>query len=294
MIFRKTIALVLTGVILFSLCAIGVFASTDDTSQVLCGIWVVGGFYYNDNIIDISDNDTLANIYSGVTLAIDEDSFLYYNYHFSRGEWFKQNDNTYILKTGSVFTYEKTDEGFEEKEVETSSKTSYIVSIIDQNTLTFGVLDPMTGKAKAGDSLLIFEQTEAESQYIADNKTALKSADSSEKSTQHNNSKASGSSNQSTYVSSGMKNALRSAKDYLEIMPFSYSGLIEQLEYEGYSYSEAKYAADNCGADWYEQAAKSAENYLKIMSFSRSGLIEQLEYEGYTHQQAVYGVDKAY
>ena len=286
--------MVLTGVILYSLCTIGVLASTDDTSQELCGIWIVGGFYYNDKIIDLSDNDNLANIYLGVTLVFDEDSFLYCNYHFSCGEWFKQNDNTYILKTESVFTYEKTDEGFEEKEVENSSKTSYIVSIIDQNTLTFGVLDPMTGKAKVGDSLLIFEQTEAGSQFIADNKTMLNSADSGKKSTQQNNSKVSGSVNHSAYISSGMKNALQSAKDYLKVMSFSYSGLIEQLEYEGYSYSEAKYAADNCGADWYEQAAKSAENYLQIMPFSRSSLIEQLEYEGYTHQQTVYGVDKTY
>lgn len=39
-------------------------------------------------------------------------------------------------------------------------------------------------------------------------------------------------------------------------MPFSYTGLIEQLEYEQYSHDDAVYAADNCGADWNEQAAK--------------------------------------
>lgn len=77
-------------------------------------------------------------------------------------------------------------------------------------------------------------------------------------------------------------------------MAFSYEGLIEQLEYEGYSNSEAKYAADNCGADWYEQAVKCAENYLDVMSFSRSELIDQLEYEGFTHDQAVHGVNEAY
>lgn len=95
-------------------------------------------------------------------------------------------------------------------------------------------------------------------------------------------------------ATSGMRNALKEAKSYLSVMPFSYEGLIEQLEYEGYSHSEAVYGVNNCGADWYEQAVKSAKNYLEIMAFSRSGLIEQLEYEGYTHDQAVYGVDKAY
>ena len=91
-----------------------------------------------------------------------------------------------------------------------------------------------------------------------------------------------------------MRNALKSAESYLSVMPFSYSGLVEQLEYEGYSHAEAAYAADNCGADWYAQAVKTAKQYLEIMSFSRSGLIDQLEYEGYTHDQAVYGVDRAY
>ena len=93
-------------------------------------------------------------------------------------------------------------------------------------------------------------------------------------------------------ITIGQRNALNSAKSYLDIMAFSYTGLIEQLEYEGYTTEESTYAADNCGADWNEQAAKSAKNYLDIMSFSRDGLIEQLEYEGFTHEQAVYGVEQ--
>lgn len=88
----------------------------------------------------------------------------------------------------------------------------------------------------------------------------------------------------------GQKNALSSAKSYLSIMPFSYSGLIKQLEYEGYSKDEAKYGVDNCGADWNEQAMKSAKEYINTMSFSRSGLINQLKYEGFTNEQAEYGV----
>lgn len=90
----------------------------------------------------------------------------------------------------------------------------------------------------------------------------------------------------------GEKNALQSAKDYLNVIAFSYDGLIDQLEYEGYSYSEAKYAVDHCGADWNEQAAKSAKSYLDVMSFSRDELISQLEYEGFTHEQAVYGASR--
>ncbi len=90
----------------------------------------------------------------------------------------------------------------------------------------------------------------------------------------------------------GERNALSRAKDYLSVMPFSWEGLVGQLEYEKYSHEEAVYAADHCGADWNEQAAKKAEAYLDIMSFSRQGLIDQLEYEGFTHDQAVYGAEQ--
>ena len=74
-------------------------------------------------------------------------------------------------------------------------------------------------------------------------------------------------------------------------MAFSREGLIEQLEYEGFSNEDATYGADNSGADWMEQAAKSAESYLDFTSFSRQGLIEQLEYEGFTEEQAIHGAD---
>lgn len=90
----------------------------------------------------------------------------------------------------------------------------------------------------------------------------------------------------------GQRNALASAKNYLSFTSFSYDGLIKQLEYEKFSHEDAIYAADNCGADWNEQAAEKAKAYLDMMSFSRDGLIEQLEYDGFTHDQAVYGAEQ--
>ncbi len=88
----------------------------------------------------------------------------------------------------------------------------------------------------------------------------------------------------------GKINALKKAQDYLAFSSFSHKGLVEQLEFEGFTNEEANYGADNCGADWNEQAAKKAQNYLDFSSFSRDGLIEQLEFEGFTHEQALYGV----
>lgn len=99
-----------------------------------------------------------------------------------------------------------------------------------------------------------------------------------------------GSESANTSSTLGEKNALAQAGNYLSFTSFSYSGLIEQLEFEGFTPDEAKYAADNCGADWNEQAALKAQEYLDYSSFSRSGLIEQLEFEGFTTEQAEYGV----
>ncbi len=90
-------------------------------------------------------------------------------------------------------------------------------------------------------------------------------------------------------ITISQKNALQSAKTYLLYAAFSYGGLINQLEYEKYSHEDAVFAADNCGADWYEQAAKCAKTYLALTAFSRDGLIDQLMYEGFTKEQAEYG-----
>lgn len=90
---------------------------------------------------------------------------------------------------------------------------------------------------------------------------------------------------------SGQKAALDLARRYLQVMTFSYEGLIQQLEYEGCSHADAAYAASNCGADWNTQALKKAQSYLDLMAFSRDGLVDQLVYEAYTPEQAAYAAD---
>jgi SOS response regulatory protein OraA/RecX len=79
----------------------------------------------------------------------------------------------------------------------------------------------------------------------------------------------------------------------LKSSAFSYSGLKEQLEYEGFTEDESQYGVDNCSADWEEQAAKKAKSYLRHSDYSKSRLIDQLKYEGFTYEQAVYGVEQA-
>lgn len=86
------------------------------------------------------------------------------------------------------------------------------------------------------------------------------------------------------------QNAIGTARDYLDYSGFSRSGLIEQLEYEGYSNEDATFAVDYLDVDWNEQAVAVAESYIDYSGFSRSGLIDQLEYEGFSAAEAEYGV----
>lgn len=88
------------------------------------------------------------------------------------------------------------------------------------------------------------------------------------------------------------ENAVRSASNYLDFTAFSRSGLIGQLEFEGYSTEDATVAVDSLDVDYDQQAAKAAKNYLDFTGFSRQGLIDQLVFEGYTQEQATYGVDQ--
>jgi SOS response regulatory protein OraA/RecX len=88
--------------------------------------------------------------------------------------------------------------------------------------------------------------------------------------------------------------ALWSAESYLDYSAFSKKGLAEQLEYEGFSKADAKWAADQVDADWNEQAVRSAITYLEYSAFSESELAEQLEYEGFTTKQAKHGASEAY
>lgn len=91
---------------------------------------------------------------------------------------------------------------------------------------------------------------------------------------------------------SSNEEALDIAKRYLSTFTYSYEGLIEQLYLRDiFSYDNAVYAADHCGADWNEQAIKTAENYLRFKPYSYNKLLEILTLdEKFTHDQAIYGI----
>ena len=93
-------------------------------------------------------------------------------------------------------------------------------------------------------------------------------------------------------MSLSQKNAIRQAEQYLDYTAFSKTGLIKQVEYEGYSTEEATFAVESIDVDWREQAVKQAKQYLDYTAFSRSGLIDQLIYEGHSEADATYAVDQ--
>jgi hypothetical protein len=94
-------------------------------------------------------------------------------------------------------------------------------------------------------------------------------------------------------------NAVRSAKQYLNMQGFSRKGLIQQLSSgagEGYEIADATVAVDSLNVDWNQQAVRSAKQYLSMQGFSCKGLIQQLSSEageGYTVSQATYGAKQA-
>jgi Host cell surface-exposed lipoprotein len=90
-------------------------------------------------------------------------------------------------------------------------------------------------------------------------------------------------------LTQSQKNAIESARSYLQFSGFSRLGLIDQLVFEKFTVDDATFAVDSLGANWNEEAAESAASYLAFTSFSCQGLIDQLVFEKFTVEEAAYG-----
>ena len=101
-------------------------------------------------------------------------------------------------------------------------------------------------------------------------------------------------------MTSGQKNALKAGQNYLETLPFSKAGLIQQLSSsagDGYSKADATFAANHVDADWNKEAVEAAKHYLDTMPMSKDALIQQLSssaVDNYTWAQARYAASKVY
>ena len=86
----------------------------------------------------------------------------------------------------------------------------------------------------------------------------------------------------------GNEGAVNSAKDYLKFMAASKTKIISFLKKKGFTEEEAIYGAENCGADWYDQALRMAMSYLNVQEFTYEQLALQLMIEGFTEDEIIY------
>lgn len=93
-------------------------------------------------------------------------------------------------------------------------------------------------------------------------------------------------------MTQSQEDALKEAGEFLDYNYYSYEGLIKILEYQGISHEDAVFAADNCGADWMEQAVLKARSYFESLGHLYPfELISMLENRGFTHEEAVFGFE---
>lgn len=98
--------------------------------------------------------------------------------------------------------------------------------------------------------------------------------------------------NHPVVVSENGSAALEEAKNMIEYGAYSRDMLIHMLtEYDGYTAEEAEYAADNCGADWAQEAAESVQDYADF-GMSRDYMVRWLvEYDYFSQELAAGAVD---
>lgn len=91
-----------------------------------------------------------------------------------------------------------------------------------------------------------------------------------------------------------MRNAVDTARSYVDTMPFSEKGLVGQLKFDGYPKGVATEAVAHLNVNWNTEAVQSAQSYLDTMSFSKKGIIGQLKFDGFTHGQAEHAANQVF
>src|SRR5262245_31422904 len=92
--------------------------------------------------------------------------------------------------------------------------------------------------------------------------------------------------------------AIEAAQQYVDTMPFSRAGLVDQMTSEygsGFTQAQAEFAINHIDVDWNAEAVEAAESYLDTMAFSRAGLIDQLTSpygSQFTMDQAVHAANQ--
>lgn len=147
-----------------------------DGYDILGGqLWEIGGIYYNNRLIDIHDDPTLELLYSCRSLNFDENGtfqhvFLYY---LSEGSYQRFGSDRYrfLLKEEKNLVLDSNSDTYVENESE--PKHTYLITVIDENTIEYVEFDPIMSKAKANEKVRVYVKTNKKSPYILENKIDL-------------------------------------------------------------------------------------------------------------------------
>lgn len=106
------------------------------------------------------------------------------------------------------------------------------------------VISEVSSKPYNSDSSIAFSQNNS-SEILSSSSSPISEIESD--SSTINDEQATISAPASKNETMGQKNAVSSAKSYISFSTFSYQGLIEQLEYEGFTHDQAIYAVEANG-----------------------------------------------
>ena len=225
-------------------------AITDDDIRSMTGTWIVGGIYYRGSLIDVHDEEALEDLYDSTMLTLNDDgSFVYLRLFGDRGSWSRKsidNDEQFILKSESSFKLSMSKGSFVEEEVE-SSKKSYLLDRLDENTASFVEYDESKGEAVGDKDPLVFVKQGSESAYIAQHKTPLSTNAATKESATSKSSAADDSGKKSSAVSSAgsSKQAKSDDDEDFEIVESGY----DDANGKGYKGSDGNYYfQDNDGS----------------------------------------------
>ena len=278
--------------------------AADEHTEAIAKSWAPVAVLYEGEVYPFSEYETFEGLYSSTYVTLyDNGRFAYQSkIYIYRGTWTYHDDYdgvlTYVLTTDSVakLTLES---GVGGEVVNSEGGKVFIAYLVgDQPFLVLTEQGddinetPLPAFVASDEWEVPMEASKGASttSTSAPSATSTTSNSTSAPTQQTTSGNTSTTHSPTSNATSGEQRAAERARSYLGTMAFSREGLIDQLEYEGFSHSEAVYGADNAGADWSEQAALKAREYLRTMPFSRAGLIDQLEYEGFTTDQAEYGV----
>ncbi|MCM1507010.1 MAG: Ltp family lipoprotein [Ruminococcus flavefaciens] len=166
------------------------------------------------------------------------------------------------------------------------ANTTISTSITDETTTTKTTTLPVTTSS-------VSETTQTTTTSTTTSTTITATSTTTSTTSLTTNTTTSTKTTTTTTTKSSKETALNRALEFIDGDGYSYIGLIDILEFVGYTHEDAVYAADNCGADWNQEAVESAKSYLEIFDFSKERLIQQLiGGEEFTEEQAEYAASQ--